>query len=285
MPTPHTRRSRAFALLLTILAGCAAPALEVNDVLIDDFTPMDQATTILMPLAAFDLAAGAARERAEQPDAGRDEWTAAARSLFYAADARVQAAAIDALGSLESPGIDEVVQLEDRASERVRAEVESLTRAGSEYAERALQQSPDDVDALLYHALNTSLTAWAVPKRRALFEGLGSACEAATKAALAADEAGSSGAALRLRGRFLSKAPWPVGDRAEGLSLLQRAAELAPVRLNCLFLGDALYAEGRLDEARAAWQRAADAESDEDSIALAGYHLLLARERVAASAR
>lgn len=271
-------------LLLTVLAGCAGPGLDVDDVLIDDFSPEDQATAIVLPLAALDIGAGAMRERADRADAGAAELVAASRSLFFAADARVQIAALDALNALDDPSLDVVVGIDDRATDRVRAEVESLTRAGLDYADRALLLASDDADALLFRGLNTTLLAWSVGKQRALFEGLGKWCERATSAALAAGEAHGSGAALRLRGRFLSKAPWPVGDRAEGLRLLRRSTEVASVRLNWLFLGDALYASGDEPGALAAWQRAVDSDSDEDSVAVAGYHLLLARERLAASA-
>ncbi|MCA8978849.1 MAG: hypothetical protein H6831_15960 [Planctomycetes bacterium] len=266
-----------------LLAGCAGPALKVDDVLADDFTPEDQATTVYLPLAAFDLGANAARERAAAPGAGVAELVDASRSLFFAADARVQIAALETLDASADPDLETVVSVDDRASDRVRAEVESLTRAGKEYAERALPLAPDDADALLYRGLNTSLLAWSVGKQRALFEGLGKACDDATRAALAAGEAHGSGAALRLRGRFLSKAPWPVGDREEGLRQLRRSTEVASVRLNWLFLGDALHANGDAAGALDAWQRAYDADSDEDSTALAPYHRELAQRRLDAA--
>jgi len=283
MPSARNNSRIAISFLLAALAACAGPGLDVDEVLADDFALEDQATTELMPIAAFDIAATALRERAELPDARPADLVAASRGLFFAADARVQLAALDALDDLDAPSLAQVVEIDSTATDRTRAEVESLTRAGKQCAERALELAEADVDALLYRGLNTVLLAWSVGKSRAVFEGLSSTCQQATKDALAADEAHSSGAPLRLRGRFLSKAPWPVGDRREGLRLLRRSVKVAPVRLNWLFLGDALFAAGDESAAIDAWRNAIDAPSDDDSIALSAYHHRLASRRLSAA--
>jgi tetratricopeptide (TPR) repeat protein len=283
MSRTGTRLRGALAALSLTVIGCAGPGVDVDDVLIDGFTPEDQATTILMPLAAFDVAASATRERAERADAAVAELVEASRSMFFAADARVQIAALKALEAEPTMSLAQLVDVDARAPDRTRDEVESLTRTGKRYAERALELDPGDAGALLYRGTNTVLLAWSLGKRRALFEGLGSTCQDATQHALDAGESQRAGAALRLRGRFLSNAPWPVGDQEEGLRLLRRSVEVAPALLNWLFLGDALYAAGDEAAARDAWQHATRADADDDTVTLAGYHQLLARERLAAA--
>jgi len=131
--------------------------------------------------------------------------------------------------------------------------------------------------------MHTSLLAWSVGKTRALFEGLGGDCKHTTEASLAAGEELEGAGALRLRGRFLSKAPWPLGDKSQAVVLLRRATQIAPVILNWLFLGDALYAQGDEPSALSAWQRAAGAKSDAGSAALGAYYREAARRRVRAA--
>ncbi len=287
---PHRPRVATVVPLLAVaaLAACAGPGLEVDEVLVAQREGDASASAAdRSPVEALDAAAHAARARADRADATASDRTAAARALFLAADARVQRAVIaefEARDASAPPTIAWVLDAEDRAGDAVRAEVEALTRAGLAYAEPSTH-----ADALLAKALNTCLLAWSVGTRRALFEGLGGACDDATAAALAADEALDDAAPLRLRGRFLSRAPWPVGDRAEGLRLLRRAVEIAPVRLNLLFLGDALWQSGDEAGARAAWRRAADAEAEgganeeANGEALDAWRRRLARQRLAAT--
>lgn len=291
---PHRPRVATVVPLLAVaaLAACAGPGLEVDEVLVaqrDGDARASASAADRSPVEALDAAAHAARARADRADATASDRIAAARALFLAADARVQRAVIaefEARDASAPPTIAWVLDAEDRVGDAVRAEVEALTRAGLAYAEPST-----NADALLAKALNTCLLAWSVGTRRALFEGLGGACDDATAAALAADEALDDAAPLRLRGRFLSRAPWPVGDRAEGLRLLRRAVEIAPVRLNLLFLGDALWQSGDEAGARAAWRRAADAErcagAENDSrargVVLDGWRRELARLRLVAA--
>lgn len=269
-------------LALCATAACAGPGLDVDDVLVTTSSEVADTSSVLRPAAEFDAQAISARAAAESQIADVELQVAAALSLFRAAEVRVYAAAFAHLDASSDPTIDQVVNADDHVDDDVRAEVEALTQAGLRYAERALEQDPADLDALLARGMNTTLLAWSLGERRALLEGFGAKCGKSTIACLEADETHACGAPLRLRGRFLSRAPWPVGDRAQGLKLLQRSVEVAPVTLNWLFLGDALFEDGQASSARAAWQHAVDAESGDDSRALSDYHRASATRRLAA---
>ncbi len=64
--------------------------------------------------------------------------------------------------------------------------------------------------------------------------GLGPRLAAATRAAMAADPSFENGAPLVLRGRFLAQAPWPYGDSATALELLERAFDIGPAMMRRL---------------------------------------------------
>jgi len=281
--TPSTPAPMRFALpcfVALALVSCAGPRLDVDEVLTGG--PTSEEDPSAFPRCAdFDAQASRARAALRSDASDVTALVAASRALFLAADARVQRAVIDALDARPTATLGEVLSAEDSLSPDLRAEVEALTGEGLEQAERALELAPSDPTALLYRAIHTSLLAWSVGPTRALFEGLGSDCEAATFDALAADEAIEAAGPLRLRGRFLSKAPWPLGDAERAVAHLCRATELFPVRLNWLFLGDALHAHGDHAAAREAWQQAIDADSDPDSAPLGAYHRELARRRLA----
>jgi tetratricopeptide (TPR) repeat protein len=275
-----TRPEFRSALLLGLFAvSCAGPRLAVDEVLAAPQEP-EAAGSRFPSVLEFDARANAAREAAARPEATLDELVDASRALFLAADARVQRAALERLDALETPTLADVLSADEGLDAGLRAEVEALAGEGLELAQRASEIAPEDQAALLYRAINTSLLAWSVGEGRALLEGLGSDCKQAIRAALQRGEEFEGAAPLRLRGRFLSKAPWPLGDKAEAVVLLRRATELAPVTLNWLFLGDALEARGEHELALDAWQRATDAPSDEGSAALGAYHREFARRRV-----
>ena len=276
MPRPELRA----ALLLCLFgAACSGPRLAVDDVLADD-GGIESSATAFPSVSDFDARASAAREAATVEGATTAELVAASRALFLAADVRVQEAALARLDSLEAPTLADVLSADEGLSSELRAEVEALAAEGRDLAGRALVRDPLDEAALLYRAINTSLLAWAVGESRALLEGLGGDCKQAIRASLERDESFEGAAPLRLRGRFLAKAPWPLGDKKEAVVLLRRATELAPVTLNWLFLGDALEARGEHELALDAWQRAAESSSDEGSAALGAYHREFARRRV-----
>ncbi len=269
------------ALLICLIASCAGPSLDVNEVLKADSATLEVARSDFPTPAHFDKLAAHAKSVAAPESASVPTLVNASRALFRAADARVQRASLDRLMALESAQLADVIDVEDELPDQVHAEVETLTREALAFAERALALDPTDVEARLYRAINTALLAWSVGNSRALFEGLGSDCKRAIGACLEQSEATEGAAPLRLRGRFLSKAPWPLGDQGEAVTILRRATELAPVNLNWLFLGDALHAHGDQLEAHQAWQRATSAKSDPGSAALDAYHREFARRRLA----
>ena len=91
----------------------------------------------------------------------------------------------------------------------------------------------------------------------------------AANSALGAEREGA--APLRLEGRFLCLAPWPVGDRERGRALLDAAVTAAPTPLNALFQGDAAWLVEDADGAARAWELArvaAEAAPPSDAHAL-----------------
>lgn len=284
-------RGRAWAAQLLTCAtlvihatGCAGPRPAVDEVLSQE---SEAAVTGKIaredfPLPAeFDAHARTARSAALATPENTNALLRASRALFMAADARVQRASLDHILSLDKPALADVLDAADSTNDATRAEVEALSAEGLEFAERALELEPELPGALLYRAVHSTLLAWSVGPARAVLEGLASKAGNSTKQCLAAGKTQEAAAPLRIRGRFLSKAPWPVGDNEEAIALLQEAVQLAPVTLNWLFLGDALHAQGDTTRAQDAWQSAATAESDSDSAALGAYHRETARRQAA----
>jgi hypothetical protein len=96
-------------------------------------------------------------------------------------------------------------------------------------------------------------------------QGFGPRIADAIDKAVAGDAKSDDCAALRLQGRFRSKAPWPLRDRTVARSALQRASDAAPCLLNFMFFGDALWMEGDHGGALVAWEKAAGARATESA--------------------
>ena len=274
----------ACAALVIHASGCAGPRPAVGEVLSHEgeAAVTGEIAPESFPLPAeFDARARAARSAAIAAPEDTSALLRASRALFMAADARVQRASLDHVRSLDKPALTDVLNAADSTNDATRAQVEALSAEGLEFAERALKLDPELPGALLYRAIHSTLLAWSVGPARAVLEGLASKAGSATKQCLAAGKTQEAAAPLRIRGRFLSKAPWPVGDNEEAIALLQEAVQLAPVTLNWLFLGDALHAQGDTTRAQDAWRSAASAESDSDSAALGAYHRETARRQAA----
>jgi tetratricopeptide (TPR) repeat protein len=273
------RLSACLALFAALLGSClnAPPALE--NVLVEALSSDDSRSGF--PAAfAFDGPATKARARALESPTDAGTQIAAARALFLAADERIQRATLDYLDSLANPSLEDALSADDHLSGTLKVEVESLTLKGLRFAEIALEISPTDRDALLYRALHTTVLAWAIGPGRAVLQGLANKASLAIAECALAGEEHLAAAPLRIRGRFLYKAPWPLGDLTRATQCLRLAVKVAPVSLNLLFLGDALYAVGEAGQALDSWKQAASAESDPDSAPLGAYHRESARRRV-----
>lgn len=267
--------------LLAALTGCLLEPRPVDEILARDGDQGAQLATDAGRAAALpldqqgaslqrevdDLSARAllrARAATADSDADTEEDVAAlleaTRALFSAADLRIRRGTVAALtDSPDSDDLDAVLDADDELPDEIAEAVLSLSTTGLELAERAARDRPDNVGAQLHRALHLSMVAWANGPMRSLFAGLGPKLQAAIDAAVALDPEYDDAGPLRLQGRFLSRAPWPYGDSEAALEALERAVESAPVCINHLFLGDALHAAGRPDEAIAQWRAARDA--------------------------
>jgi len=267
-----SRASVVTAILLTL--SCAAPLPAVDDVLALEDDPLSgepaeaprtESITDWARELQLELDERASEARANAPSTGSSRsrelasLLAGSRALFDAADARILRAQIE-----QDPGstLADVLTAEDEVARDVRAEVAALCAEGLDLAERALELEPESCRALLERGLHLSLLAWAEGAARALLAGRGPRVKNAIDRVQERCAEHEGGAPLRLAGRFRTQAPWPYRDTALAVRSLTRAVALEPNALNLLFLGDALYAAGDLEEASAAWSRALEAQGD-----------------------
>jgi hypothetical protein len=215
----------------------------------------------------------------------------AARALSEIADLTLLAAQVARFQAqpASEPGV--LVRGEDDLDASVVREIEGLVRDAARFARVALDSAATatEFDTLGAHqdeAFAESLTAWAIGPTRALVSGAGRRLPKllAANRALGAEREGA--APLRLEGRFLCLAPWPVGDRERGRALLDAAVAAAATPLNALFQGDAAWLVQDVVGAQRAWELArAAAEAAPTSDAHARLVGELARMRLTALAR
>jgi tetratricopeptide (TPR) repeat protein len=236
-------------------------------------------------LVALDREAAAALAASKQRPDDADLALRAAAVLFQAADLRQQQGALAVLDAQPDASVGAVLAANDHVAAGLCTEVLSLCTEGLAAADRAAVSRPHDVAVQLHRALHLSLIAWANGPARSLFAGYGGKLVAAIDAAVAADPAFDHAAPLRLQGRFRAQAPWPYGDLPQAKQALARAVELAPIAINLLFLGDALWAAGDRDAARAQWQLASTADGDDATRWSTPLLREVARRRLAALAR
>ena len=229
--------------------------------------------------------AAVAAWRAEAADAERA--LVASRLLFEVVDVRVQRALVAAAAAVDAPDVAALLALEETLPAGVRDEVLSLCTTGVEAAQAALAAlaARDDlatqrVEAQVHLALHTTFLAWASGPMRSMVAGYASRVLAAADAAIAIEPSWQGASPLRLKGRFLARAPWPVGDGDAALALLERAVAVAPMPINHLFLGDHLYARGALAAAAEQWRLVLTSEPDEATGATAPFHRDMARLRL-----
>jgi tetratricopeptide (TPR) repeat protein len=254
---------RSLLLGALFLGACALSADPVDDVLKPPVTGTEATpSSPASRLAALDTRCSAALEAARGTPQDDALALAASRALFEAADLRLQLGTLAALDAEKPTELAEVLTADDRVDAAAQAAILSLASEGLALADRVIEQSEASVEAQLFRALHLSLVAWANGPTRSLFAGYGPKLVAAMDRAVELDAGYDGGAPLRLRGRFRSKAPWPYGDLDQAREALLRAAELAPVPVTLLFLGDLHEARGERELALAAWGRASSAEPD-----------------------
>ena len=156
----------------------------------------------------------------------------------------------------QAESLDGLLRVEDRIGAPEREAIIEAASRGEAWAQRAVDEAPDRADGYLYRAANLALLALAKGRAQTLFEGLPGKFRAACDRAIELDDAQANAAALRLRGKFLMTAPWPVGDLDEAGRALARAVERAPVSENLLMLGDWAARSDDRERAKELWERA-----------------------------
>ncbi|QDV05801.1 hypothetical protein Poly30_13030 [Planctomycetes bacterium Poly30] len=250
-------RNSLLMLWLCLSAGCrSAPPL--HEVL----APVDAVRAEFGTLQErCDAEAFAAREVAEaRPDDAAAQ-VSAARWLATAADVRLIESQV-ARAAAEKLTVQQLVELDETGDADLKDAVLGLCSAGLEHGNAAADLAPEDPAALYYRAFNLSLVAWAEGKSTAILRGRGPKLKAALESVAERFPEFQFAGPLRLRARFLDRAPWPYGDRNQAIELLQEATRLAPTPVNWQFLGDALWMNGAEEKALAAWKAGAVAEAD-----------------------
>ncbi|MGD2017042.1 MAG: hypothetical protein PVJ89_02900 [Planctomycetota bacterium] len=219
-------------------------------------------------------------ERARAEDASYELLMATSRALILNADLRLQSALALDTDPADLPPPPDLIDLEDEVSSELKAEIRSLATSSAAFADRALALRPGDPAAELFSTLGTGLRLWSMPTLQALASGAATTLPGRIKT-LAANAPELEGASpLRLKGRFQSRAPWPFKDLEEGEATLTAAVEVAPIPLNLLFLGDALWLRGEEEDARERWSEAVRAEADAETLAAAPLIREIARLRL-----
>lgn len=273
--------ARLGPVLVVAAAACAAPTTLPADAVLGAAPVAPAAERGGLSPTSFDAAAREAIERASLEPSDARAAARAARSLFEAADLRVQLATARRVRTLERPGLADVLNADDAVRTEVAAEVLSLVVEGRALAERALELDPELDDAHLWRATLLSLECYARGPGNSLASGLGPRMIAAVDDCVGRVPAGFDDAAgARLLGRVRSRAPWPYRDLARARAALETAARDAPIALNLLFLGDAFALSGDVEGAREAWERALSTAGSDPQRALAPVHRELARARL-----
>jgi tetratricopeptide (TPR) repeat protein len=210
----------------------------------------------------------------------REAWQSARASF-----ARANSLMHEGLLALSASDLKALVDAEERLGRGLLEELRSVTEAGAGQAGAAVELRSDGVEGHLYLALNLAILGLTKGRVTALLEGLPGRIEAAYERALSLDPGYAAGGGYRLKGKFLTSAPWPIRDYPAAGRALERANEIAPVRQNFLFLGDLRWREGRRDEAVAMWRRACATPVHPETAAIDDAVLELARRRVAAESQ
>lgn len=277
------RRSRWRDLLpwcLAPLGACALTAPPAASVLAAPAAGADAQQ------AELDAAANAALRRSLAAPGDAGAGLAAAELLFQAADLRLQRATLARLDAMPAADLAAVVAADDGIGDPARTEILALCTDGLAAADHAVAAGgAAPIATALQRGLHLSLVAWANGPARSLFAGYGPKLTAAIDAAVAADPDYDHAAPLRLAGRFRSSAPWPLGDLPAACAALQRAVATAPIVVNLLFYGDALFRSGDRAAAAGQWRAAVDAPADDATRWSADLLRELARRRLQALAR
>lgn len=178
-----------------------------------------------------------------------------ARALFGALDECLADAWSESWARQPPASIGELLVVPTAVREQVAAEVETLARRGIACADELVAQHPDQAAGHHWAASHRARLAWAISSLQVLREGLPGAVLRSIDRAILLQPDYDHHAPLRLKGRFLAEAPWPIGDRDLARILLQRCVQQDPIQIHHLFLGDALFDQGQITAARAEWER------------------------------
>jgi len=157
---------------------------------------------------------------------------------------------------MDAVALQDLLDAENHLPKEVRRAMLGHAAAGTEDARRRVESADGDANAHLLLALNLGMKGVALGKVRAFLEGVPNSVLRAANRAAELDEAVRGAGPLQVKGRFRTIVPFPYRDLRAATELLERARTLDPVKQTLFFLGDAYAWQGRLDEAREAWQAA-----------------------------
>lgn len=249
-------------LALLFVCGACAPITTrpIDEVL------KEQATRV-------QVAREEARRNPKDPDALMD----ASVALAQAADLKLHRGLLADLKREPPDDVDDLLARRDKLDEAVRSDVLALAVEGGGLAKRAALLAPDRKDAVVYYALHMGLEAWAKGKTRALLEGFGGRLPRAIDKAVEMDPEYDNAAPLRLKGRFLSRAPWPYANKTLGRDLLVRAVTIEPLAIHHLYLAEVSWMLGEKEAAIEQWKAVRSADNDAATRGVLRAHRELAR--------
>lgn len=269
---------RAVLLVVVLgwyVTGCGSPPA-VGEVL---STRLDGLDADSGALARADEEVHLAQAWAEAEPKNPQAQAAASWALAVAADLRLL---IDQVGRAQAGDleIEDLVGLDDSADSDLKSAALGLCSAGLDFGKAATALDEEHPLGAYYRAFHLSLVAWAEGAPTALLRGRGPALKDLLVKNADRFPTLHGAAPLRLRGRFLDRAPWPYGDKEEGLLLLREAVRLAPVPVNWQFLGDSLWSCGDVEGAAAAWRSGTQAPAQPATAYGAGLRRALNQARL-----
>jgi len=189
-----------------------------------------------------------------------------------------------AMAALRTESLHDLLDAENRLPKEARRAMLPATSAGAAAARAEIEADPADAVGHLLLAMHLGFEGVAKGKVRAFLEGIPGRVQHAYREAIELDERVRAAGPLQVKGRFRTIVPFPYRNLRVAVEALERARSIAPVKQTLFFLGDAYAWQGRIEEARQAWQAALAAPPAEHARALAPLVDVLIEQRLARTA-
>ncbi len=164
----------------------------------------------------------------------------------------------DYLLTVEPTDLATVIDAENRLSKKQKKHLLDLTERGAAGARADIKAEPHNARHHLLLGLHLSIGSLGKSLLANMLEGRGSQIQRAYTESIRLDRTLEGGAALRLKGKFLMSAPWPIRDRKGAERALRAAAKIRDVPQIHFFLGDLYHAQGKRGKALREWRRATE---------------------------